>query len=267
MFLPLARARDLAVRSLSLSLPGPDSPLRRLDPRWKLAALVLAACAVTLLRTALPSLLALLSAVGLVWLGRLPPRWCLSRLGAIVLAVGPFLFLVPFFSHGDEVPWQFGPVAVSPSGVQTALVLGLKTLALALLVLVLLATSPLTDIFKAAQQLCVPNLLVQLAVLAYRYLFVLAAELARLRVALRVRGYRNRASLHSYRTVGHVGGILLVRGYEQAERVGQAMRCRGFDGRFRTLTAYRTGPRDVLVFTCLMGGSAALLAWDLLRRG
>src|SRR4029077_17601964 len=110
---------------------------------------------------------------------------------------------------------------------------------------------------KAAHALHVPGLLVQLLVLTYRYLFVLSSELARLRVALRVRGYRNRATRHSYRTVGHVAGTLLVRGYERAERVGQAMRCRGFDGRFRTLTTFHTRAADLLAFLVLLLAVAA----------
>jgi cobalt/nickel transport system permease protein len=98
--------------------------------------------------------------------------------------------------------------------------------------------------------------------LTYRYVFVLAEELRRLRIALRVRGYRNRPTRHSYRTMGHVAGTLLVRGYERAERVGQAMRCRGFDGRFRSLTAFHTTPADVLFFAVVLGGAGALVGWD-----
>ena len=67
-------------------------------------------------------------------------------------------------------------------------------------------------------------------------------------MALRVRGYRNRANLHSYRTIGAVTGALLVRGWERGERVGHAMRCRGFDGRFRSLSEFRTTAADVLMF-------------------
>jgi len=112
----------------------------------------------------------------------------------------------------------------------------------------------------------VPGLLVQLALLSYRYLFVLAEELSRLRVALRVRAFRSRVSAHSYRTIGHVAGALLVRGYERAERVGQAMRCRGFAGRFHSLAEFRTTATDVAAFALVVGCAAALLAWDVLWR-
>ena len=93
------------------------------------------------------------------------------------------------------------------------------------------------------------------------------AGLARLRVALRVRGYRNRATRHSYRTIGHVAGTLLVRSHERGERVSQAMRCRGFDGGFRSLTTFRTAPKDVIFFSLLAAGSAGLVFWDLHLRG
>jgi cobalt/nickel transport system permease protein len=102
-------------------------------------------------------------------------------------------------------------------------------------------------------------------VLTHRYIFVLGAELSRLRTALRVRGFRNRASRHSYRTVGHVAGTLLVRGYERAERVGQAMRCRGFDGRFRSPIEFRTTWADLLFFFLVAGGATTLLFMDVFR--
>ena len=40
-------------------------------------------------------------------------------------------------------------------------------------------------------------------------------------------------------TLGQVSGTLLVKAYERAESVGQAMRCRGFDGQFRALAQFR----------------------------
>jgi cobalt/nickel transport system permease protein len=89
---------------------------------------------------------------------------------------------------------------------------------------------------------------------------VVADEMARLRRALRVRGFRNRADAHSYRTVGQVAGTLLVRGAARAERVHQAMRCRGFDGTFRTLTTFRTKTLDIVTFMSLTA-TAVLLGW------
>ena len=158
---------------------------------------------------------------------------------------------------------SLGTLAI-PYGLGVAVLLALKALAVVTLMLVLLATAPLDATLKAGHALRVPGLLVHLGLLTYRYLFVLASELRRLRVALRVRGYRSRATRHSYRTVGHVAGTLLVRSVERAERVSQAMRCRGFDGHFRSLVSFHTRARDVAAFLLLAGGAVGLLLWDIL---
>jgi cobalt/nickel transport system permease protein len=138
----------------------------------------------------------------------------------------------------------------------------LKAAALATLAAILLVSAPLDATLKAAHALYVPGLLIQLVLLSYRYLFVLGDELARLRVALRVRGFRNRPNRHSYRTIGQVAGTLLVRGYERAERVSQAMRCRGFDGRFRSLVSFRTRLVDVLALLLVVAAALSVVWLD-----
>jgi cobalt/nickel transport system permease protein len=246
-------------------LPCPESPLRHLDPRWKLAALLVAAAVAATVRT-LPAAAAVLAgAVLLAVLGRLPRRWYLARLGALLGFLALFLGFIPFLVHDDGPGLDLGPLRLSWHGVAVAGLLCMRAAALVTLVLVLLATAPVADTLKAAHALRVPGLLVQLAVLTYRYIFVLADELGRLRVALRVRGYRNRMTRHSYRTVGHVAGTLLVRGAERAERVGQAMRCRGFDGHYRSLAAFRTTLTDVAAFVLIGGGAAGLWLWERLE--
>jgi hypothetical protein len=43
------------------------------------------------------------------------------------------------------------------------------------------------------------------------------------------------------------------------------MRCRGFDGRFRSLAAFRTTAADVAAFALIAGGAAGLLVLSLVR--
>lgn len=247
-------------------LPGMDSWMGRRDPRWKLAALLGAAGVASVLQTLTTMGMALAGSLVLVALSRLPLRWYFRRLGVVLLVLAPFLLVLPLVQRDAGPAWHLGIMRLSAHGFNVALLLACKALTITTLMLILLATSPLHVTFQAAQALHMPRFFVHLALLTYRYLFVLAEELARLRVALRVRGYRNRATLHSYRTVGHVAGTLLVRGSERAERVSQAMRCRGFDGRFRTLTIFQTTSVDVVMFITLGSGAVGLLLWDLVQR-
>jgi cobalt/nickel transport system permease protein len=239
-----------------------DSPLARRDPRWRLAAFVLAIAGVAVLRDIGPAVAALALAGTLVLLARLPVRWYRDRIVLLLIALTPFLIIVPFtIDRGDRL-WEWRLLAVTDTGLLVTAVLAAKAVAIVTLALVLLGSAPLHVTLAAAGKLGMPNLLVHLTLLTYRYVFVLLDELNRLRIALRVRGFRNAMTLHAYRTVGQVTGTLLVRGSDRAERVAHAMRCRGFDGRFRTLAEFRTSAADIVMFVLIAGFAGGLVAWD-----
>lgn len=240
--------------------PVPPSPLARWDARWKLAAVLLAAAAVAALRQPLPSAAALLLGLALLRVGRLGGAWVRVRLAAFTLAALPFLLILPFTLDGPT--WDVGPLQLSERGVTVGVGVVCRGLAIGALALVLVGTAPVHHTLAAAHRLRVPGLLVLVALLAYRYAFLLADELRRLRVALRVRGFRPRADRHGYRTVGHAVGAVLVRGADRADRVAEAMRARGFDGRFHTLTAFRTTSWDVGGFLLLTAVMGLIVWWD-----
>lgn len=225
-----------------------DSPLARWDARWKLAALLLAAFGAAALRSPVTAGAALLIGLALAWLGRVPARVVAGRVGLLLFAVLPFLVFIPLTTGGD--------------GLLAAGALALRVLAIGLFALVLVRTAPLSRTLAAAHALRVPGVLVQVAQLAYRYTFLLAAEFRRLRVALRARGFRPRTDRHTYRTVGQAVGSLLVRGGDRAERVADAMRCRGFDGTFHTLAQFRATPADVFAALLVAAATIALVLVD-----
>jgi cobalt/nickel transport system permease protein len=233
-----------------------DSPAHRMDPRWKLAALGVCGMALVCLQTVPATAMALAGALTLLIATRLPLRWLLARMGGVAAFLALFFILLPLTMPGDEI--ALGPLRLSERGLEVATLVCLKALAFVALVLLVVATSPIETTLQAAHALRVPGLVVQLLTLAYRYIFLLGDELGRLRVALRVRAYRNRASWHCYRTIGNAAGTLLVRSFERAERVSAAMRCRGFDGRFRSLHAFQTRASDLGKFAIVVAVLAGL---------
>jgi cobalt/nickel transport system permease protein len=259
--------REPNAMTLAFSTPPlARSFVSRLDPRWKLAALLFAAgVAATLHRLPCAVVAAALSLL-LALLARMPARWFLQRLAALALVLAFFTLPLPLLLADDGPAWYWGPVRFSLHGAKSALFLVSKAVTIVTLLLIVQATAALETTLQAAHALRIPGLLVQLGLLTYRYVFVLADELARLRIALRVRGYRNRANRHSYRTAGNIAGMLLVRGSERAERVAQAMRCRGFDGQFRSLVSFKTHLADVVLFCTITAAAVALGFWDWLPR-
>jgi cobalt/nickel transport system permease protein len=240
----------------------PDSPPARWDARWKLAALVFAAFAIAALDGLGPSVVALVLGLALLMLARLPGRWVRGRLGLFALAALPFLLVLPFTLDTGGPGWSVGPVPISERGLVVGLAVFARCLAIGCLALVLVGTAPLHHTLAAAHKLRAPGLLVLVAGLAYRYTYLLADEYKRVRVALRTRGFRVRADRHGYRTIGHVAGAVLVRGADRAERVADAMRCRGFDGSYHTTTAFRTHSADVFAFLGFVAATVGLLLWD-----
>lgn len=241
-----------------------DSFIARWDARWRLAAIVLTIGAVAALRKPLVVVSAFAFALSFALAARVPRRWFLARLGVLLFTLLPFLIILPLTIDRGGRSFELGGVRLSIDGVVAAVALISKALAIVVLVLVLLASAPLHVTLRAAQRLYVPRLLVQLTMLSYRYIFLIFEEFDRIRIAVRVRGFRNRMNRHSYHTIGQVTGTLLVRGAERAERVAQAMRCRGFDGNFRSLDDFRTKGTDVLLFGFTLLISAALVIWDYL---
>ncbi len=223
----------------------PDSPLARWDARWKLLGLLALAAGTAAVTRPGPAAGAMGVGLALAVLGRLPARVVLARLGLLALSSAPLLLLLPFTADYSA-----------------AAAFALRLAALGLFALVLARTGPVGQTFAAAGRLGVPAPLVQVALLAHRYTFLLAAEVRRTRLAWRVRGFRLTTSTHAYRTVGYSVGALAVRSEERAERVAAALRARGFDGTVRTLTPFRSRPADVLGFAGCLVATLTVLAAD-----
>jgi len=240
----------------------PDSPIARLDARWKLAALTVAAFGTAALTQLATVSVALGMGLLLLTVARVPGKWVRGRLGLFAFAALPFLLVLPFTLDPNGPGWDVGPLRISERGLISGATVFARCLAIGCLALVLISTAPLHRTLAAAHKLKVPGLLVLLTGLAYRYAFLLGDELRRVRVSLRTRGFRMKPNRHGYTTTGHVVGAVLVRGSDRADRVTEAMRCRGFDGTFHSTAAFRTTVADIIFFAAVVAAVVALLVWD-----
>lgn len=238
------------------------SPLRRLDARWKLVALASAGISLAFVRHLPPALVGLVLALGVGLWANVSLRWLAERLALAMVFIAMFGVWLPFLPADGHVVTHWLGWRISLTGLSLFAALLCKTSAAVLVFLLLLVTTPVIELFRAARELRLPRVLVQVILMTWRYLDVLGEEFQRLRLALRVRAFRSRANLHTYRTVGQVTGTLMVRGHERAERVAQAMRCRGFDGEMHTMREFRSSSADWWFATLVFLGFGAVLLWD-----
>jgi cobalt/nickel transport system permease protein len=226
-----------------------DSPLARLDPRGKLLSFALGAITVATLRSLVTAGAALGLSLLVMAAARFPTGWALRRLGVVSLALAPVALLLPLF-QGE-------------TGLHLAVLLLLKALAITAQGLGLISTTPSMATAWSARTLGVPASLVRLSLLTHRFSFVLSDELARMRSAMRVRGFRAAANSRSIVVLGGLVGILFLRGADRAERVAQAQHCRGDDGQFRLLDPPRFHWCDAALVTGVLFSSGFLLVWNL----
>jgi cobalt/nickel transport system permease protein len=209
-------------------LLGLDTPLHRLPPQTKVAALGLFAIAVALTPThavwAFGLHLVLVLAAATV--AQIPPGDLLRRL---VIEV-PFVFFVvvlPFVATGERVHVAGIPLAVD--GLWLAFGIVAKASLVLLGTAVLAACTPPASILAGAERLHAPRVMTAIAGFAIRYVEVILAELQRMRTARIARGDDPRFIWQARATIRSVG-TLLVRCFERGERVQLAMVSRGWDG-------------------------------------
>lgn len=239
-----------------------NSPIHRLDPRIKLLSALLLSVVFALLQTLPSALFALTAGALLVFAGQFPLRQILLRLAAVNVFI-LFLWLILPFSFQEkalggefnlEIVWQIGPFVATWQGIMLALLITLKSNAIILVNLALLASMRVLTLAQAMQSLKTPHKLVQILFFSLRYFQVIHQEYHRLHEAMRARGFRPKTNMHTYRTYAYLLSMLLVRSLNRGQRVYEAMLCRGFNGRIKTLeyfTPLSALPLANLVFLSL----------------
>lgn len=231
-----------------------DGPIDRLHPRTRLLATLAAVIFVTTLHDLAVLSAALAGAVLLVWIADLSWRELRHRLLHVEGFLLVLLALLPFTVPGRPL-FSLGPIMATSEGAIRALTVAIKVNICTLTIFALIGSLDPVRIGQAAEGLGAPARLVSLFLFTVRYVSVFRAETARLSEAMRARAFRPRSNLHTWRTFGNLAGMMMVRSLERAQRVDEAMRCRGFTGRVQAPPLGAAKPQDFAfasVFACAL---------------
>jgi len=249
---------------ISETFAAGHSLIHRLDPRVKIVFATAFSFTVALSQK-LPSLVAGLGfAVLLILLARYDFREVGKRLA---LANSLILFLwivVPWTFHGEPL-FHLGPLSATKEGIALSARITLKCNAILLAFMALVASSSVSQLGHALDRMRVPPKLVYLLLITYRYIFVIGEEYRRLMRAAKIRGFRAGTNMHTYRTYAYLIGMLFVRAAARAERVRQAMLCRGFHGRYYSLRDLSVSPLDWACSALMAGAVAGLVVLEWTR--
>ena len=173
-------------------------------------------------------------------LAELPVGPILKRLMFIepfILGIG---ILNPVFDNQTVV---IGEMVVS-RGWMTFLAIFIKCDLTITASILLIATTGIDQLAAALRMLKVPKIFVLQIVLTYRYITVLIEEVHRMLMAYSMRAPKQKGVQHS--VWGSFAGGLMLRTFERAQRIYEAMSLRGFTGEYNTGDIKKIGLYDFL---------------------
>jgi len=233
--------------------------VHHLDPRIKIIVAVIFSVLVAVNDHLGASLLSLVLPVFLILAARLDLRAVLVRL-AVVNAFLVFIWMFLPFTMGERTLYSLGPLSIHQEGLSQALLITVKSNSIVLMALALLSTSQIFTLVHALSHLGMPDKLVHLFFFCFRYIHVIHDEYHRLSNAMKMRGFRPRTNIHTYRSYAYLVGMLLIRSFDRSKRILNAMKCRGFKGRFYILHHYEMKRHDYALALSSAAFAAALLA-------
>ncbi|GCD82918.1 cobalt ECF transporter T component CbiQ [Parageobacillus thermoglucosidasius] len=157
----------------------------------------------------------------------------------LIIGIG---ILNPLFDHSKIL---LGGIAIS-KGWFTFLSIFIKCSLTVTASILLIATTGMDRLAAALRMLKIPKIFVLQLLLTYRYISVLIEEVSRMMRAYSLRAPGQKGIKWS--VWGSFAGQLLLRTFERAERVYQAMSLRGFTGEYHTGEIAKLSFKDLAYF-------------------
>ena len=230
-----------------------------LDPRARIVSAFVFALIVVLSNDFAVLGLGLFTSLLLAKLARLNVKRTLRRVIAMDMFMIFLIIMLPFTTPG-QVLFSVAGFPASVEGLLHAIRITLKANAVVLMLLSIVGTMSATTLGHAMARLRVPDKLVHLLLFTVRYLDVIGQEYKRMRRAMQARAFVLRSNSHTWRSMGYLIGMLLIRSLERSERIVDAMKCRGYKGQFYLMDDTVLAQQDyrymvicTLFFSVLMG--------------
>lgn len=219
------------------------SPLRERN-NWLKLSIVLFGLLVGVSSTSpiTPLFIAICMSFTTVAFGRAPLKLYLKLLLAPLGFALTGVIIIAFFSGSGQELLSFElagyPLSVRADGLELALLVLSRSISGMCCLYFLALTTPMIELFAVLKATRLPESLIELSMLIYRYIFVFLDMALCIRYAQTVRlGYSNfRRSIHS---LGMLASTLFIRSWEQGEKLFLAMNSRCYDGKMTLFEVHR----------------------------
>jgi cobalt/nickel transport system permease protein len=244
-----------------------DGPLHRVNPWTKVGVTGALVFAVTVFDRLAPLLAVYAATLAVYGLAGLPYRrlvgWYTVPMLFVVSVAGPLAFLEPGVPVWGTLPTPLGEVSVTRAGAALFAELAARSLTVVTFTLAASMTTAYGDVAYVLGRL-LPRPIDQIALLTYRFTFVMVETLEDLVKAALARGANFSEFRSNKRLYARTLGMTMLAAVERSERLVKSMEARGYGG---DITLYGDVPRPparellVVAGSYLLVGYAALAAY------
>lgn len=165
------------------------------------------------------------------------------------------LVFITFLSVPVLLSGGFPP---SPARVELLLLLVLKAVCSVFLMFMIIYTQPVQLLFNGIGNMHLPDKLVSVLFLSWRYVFLFGEKLSQTHKALHARLFQGGMNMRTYNIYGEIIGGLFVKSIDGSERVYKAMISRGYTGRSVVAEAQKITPWDWFKSMVMLLSAASL---------
>lgn len=246
-----------------------NSILHKIDGRVKIIVVFIAVfCTVALSHWEM-ALTVFFSCIALAALSRAPLKTYLKRLiypSYIII----FVAIIQPFAYGSTiiatVPFLGLPIYLQ--GINFAILIFTRCLAAVSILNLLILLTPITKLLDSLTWFRVPSSIIDVMMLMFRYISLISEESARMYKAQASRcGHSKSAGFFKkISNYGNIAGSLIVRSFDRALIVGNAMASRGYNGEYRLFSyQHKEMPRrDLIIGVAFILAMVSLVLVDIL---
>jgi cobalt/nickel transport system permease protein len=240
-----------------------NSSIHKLDPKIRIISAFVISLSAAVCNMLSVAVVYFSISILLIIMARLNFNEVLKRLKPLVWFLLMIWIILPLTFEGHVI-FQYGVLKITDLGVAFSAKITIKSVTVLIVFMSLMSTMTVASLGHGLHSLKIPDKMVFLLLMSYRYISVIEDEYKRLLRAARFRGFTPGTNMHSYKTFAYLAGMLFVRAAFRAKRVHYAMKCRGFSDKFHTLDVY---PENILnsifLFVALTLNAALVLIENL----
>lgn len=237
--------------------------IHKLNPKTRIVGVLILSFAAALCDNFFVLVLYFIISTVLIIMARLNIKDVIERLKPVLLFLLMIWILLPITFDG-QILYQFSWLKISGTGIILCCKITIKSITMLLFFTSLVATMSIASLGNGLHKLYVPDKLIFLLLMSYRYIAVIEDEYKKLLRAAKFRGFRPKTNLHSYKTFAYLAGMLFVRASLRALRVHQAMLCRGFDQKFYSLDIYKANKFNLIFLISVFVTGLSLIILEII---